>query len=356
MLALLAVAAALAVDGGSGQSAFEAAISLEGRGQYAEAAAALEKLARELPNDAFADDALFEAAQLFDERLSDPARARLLYDEVARRWPDGRLARRARTRADDLARGLTTGAAPLTEYEAILNGFAGRGKAESRTRMEALVRAHSDFAFADRAWFWLATQAVDDRRWDDAFTAIGEIERRFPSSDAAPRATKLRADLLLRTGHPFAAREIYRSLGGNATMRAAQQEGLKAVRRAIWRRAVSIAALVWLVGWCAWRIWRRRAAKTRGLPSEVAYLAGIAAIFCAAALTENGSIRGAVLMLAGGGVGVAWLAAGTPASRLATVFRLLAVVVSISAVAWLALQVNDLTDLIVETLSSGPER
>src|SRR3954465_2534688 len=88
------------------QQPFEAATALEAIGQFAPAADALEKLGHELPADSFAPDALYEAAVVAEERLSDPKRAHRLYEEVATRYPSSRLSRRARTRADFLARSL----------------------------------------------------------------------------------------------------------------------------------------------------------------------------------------------------------------------------------------------------------
>ena len=96
-----------------GQKEFEAATAREGKGDYAGAAEALEKLGHELPKSSYADDALFEAAVVAEEHLADPARAARLYEEVATRYPSSRLARRARTRADFLHSSLSTGEAPL---------------------------------------------------------------------------------------------------------------------------------------------------------------------------------------------------------------------------------------------------
>src|SRR5437879_7090697 len=145
------------------QQRFEAATALEAKGQFAAAAAALEKMAREAPADPFAADALYEAAVVAEERLSDPAHARALYDEVATRYPANRLSRRARTRADFLARSLTTGAGPLREYDDILAQASTRPRPESRQRMLDLLQRHPDFALADRALFWPGQQLAADR-------------------------------------------------------------------------------------------------------------------------------------------------------------------------------------------------
>ncbi|HEX9104819.1 MAG TPA: tetratricopeptide repeat protein, partial [Polyangia bacterium] len=122
------------------QQRFAAATALEARGQFADAADALERLGHEQPADSFAPDALFEAAVVAEERLADPKRARRLYEEVATKYPSSRLSRRARTRADFLARSLSTGEEPLRAYDDILAGAAARSRAESSARMVALLQ------------------------------------------------------------------------------------------------------------------------------------------------------------------------------------------------------------------------
>ena len=210
------------------QQRFAAATALEARGQFAAAAAALEQLGHELPADPFAPDALYEAAVVAEERLSDPARARALYEEVATKYPSSRLSRRARTRADFLARSLSTGEAPLREYDDILAGAVSRPRAESLARMQALLVRWPDFALADRALFWLGQRLAEERRWDEARARFAEIERRFPSSEWARRGMKARADISLSRGHPFVARALYHELAASSdpVARSAGNEGL----------------------------------------------------------------------------------------------------------------------------------
>src|SRR5438067_10405522 len=130
MRAAIVVAAVVACSGiahaDTAQERFAAATALEAKGDFAAAAAALERLGHDSPADSFAPDALFEAAVVAEERLSDPARARRLYEEVATKYASSRLSRRARTRADFLARSLTTGEEPLRVYDDILAGAASR--------------------------------------------------------------------------------------------------------------------------------------------------------------------------------------------------------------------------------------
>jgi outer membrane protein assembly factor BamD (BamD/ComL family) len=349
------------------QQRFAAATALEAKGQFADAAAALERLGHEQPNDSFAPDALFEAAVVAEERLSDPTRARRLYDEVATKYPSSRLSRRARTRADFLARSLTTGEEPLREYDDIIGGAANRPRADSRARMEALLKKWPAFALADRALFWLGQRLAEERRWNEAMARFSELEEHFPSSEWALRAKKSRADILLSRGHPFLARAIYRELiaHGDAVARSAGHEGLSDsvawIARAI---AVVVCVLYLLVfAWLQVRAVVPRA-RLRRVPLELLYYLPVAVLFVAAALTENRAFGLATSVIAVGGAGVVWLTSLGYAARLergpmtagARAGRIAAVTLAIFALVFLAVQVTGLTDIVIETFRSGPER
>ena len=106
------------------QQRFAAATALEAKGQFAAAADALEQLGHERPT-----------TRSRPTRSSRPPSSPRSGSPIRRaraastpRWPtqypSSRLSRRARTRADFLARSLTTGEAPLREYDDILAGAA----------------------------------------------------------------------------------------------------------------------------------------------------------------------------------------------------------------------------------------
>src|SRR4051812_25908376 len=93
-------------DGGArpaidARAAFDAAMDLVGRDDAA-AEAKLVALADADPEGEYADDALIEAAQLDEEKLGRPARARDLYAKLLERAPGSRLALRARARLEFL--------------------------------------------------------------------------------------------------------------------------------------------------------------------------------------------------------------------------------------------------------------
>jgi TolA-binding protein len=365
-----AVAVAVVIAGGAAlaettQSAFEAATALEAKGEYAAAAAALESLGHARPTDSFAADALYEAAVVAEERLADPARAQKLYAEVAAKYPSSRLSRRARTRAEFLAQSLSTGEEPLRQYDAILAAAASRPKAESIAKMSELLRAHPDFALADRATFWLAQRLSELHRDDEATARLRELEQRFPSSEWADRAKKARADILVAHGHPFVARAIYAELAQseNAITRSSGREGLADARSWMVRTVLVVLSIVYLVGFAALNL-RDARRRLRRVPLELYYYVPVAALFVAAALTENPAIGWATCGIAVGGALLVWLTSLSWGARLergpmslgARAGRALSVLVAVCALTFLVVQATGLTDVVVETFRTGPER
>ncbi len=374
-LAVVVVAAAIAAGGvarsetttPTTQQRFASATMLEAHGQFAEAAAALETLGHDSPTDSFAPDALFEAALVSEERLADPARARRLYTEVAAKYPSSRLARRAQMRADFLARSLSTGEAPLREYDDVLANAAARPRAESRARMEALLQKWPDFALADRALYWLGQRLAEEHHPNEAIARFTECERRFPSSEWAQRSKKSRADIQLSRGHWFVARAAYRELlaSHDAVSRSAGKEGLADSVTWMVRSNLVLASILYLLAfvWLQLRAVSPRA-RLAVMPVELLYYLPVAVLFVAAALTENRAIGVATSAIAVGGAVVVWLTSlgyaarldRGPMSPLARAGRIAAVTVAVVALMFLAVQATGLTDVVIETLRTGPER
>jgi hypothetical protein len=354
-------AAAAAQPPSSDQREFDSAIKRESAGDWSGAAAALERLGHDRPDSNFADDALFEAAVLSEERLSDPVAAARLYREVATKYPQSRLARRARTRADFLDASLRTGAQPLAEYQRILSEGA-RDPRGAVLAMEQLLASHPDFALADRALFWLGSRLVEAGRERDGVARYLELEQRFPASEWARRSMKARADLALRAGRTTEARGLYLTLSRSADpiARAGGVEGLRAVGTSRLRRALVVASLIYLALFLAFHlvVGRRRLWP---LPTELLYYLPVAGLFTAAGATENALIGWATGGMAAGGALVTWIvAAGTLArGHIGGVERLLRAIglaLAVLAVAFVAVQWSGLTDLVLETVRNGPER
>ncbi|MDB4967144.1 MAG: hypothetical protein JWN44_2833 [Myxococcales bacterium] len=349
------------------QQRFEAATALEAKGQFAAAADALVKLGHGSPDDSFAADALYEAAVVAEERLADPTRARTLYEEVATKYPSNRLSRRARTRADFLARSLTTGEEPLREYQDILAKASTRPRDESRQRMVDLLQRHPEFALADRALFWLGQRLAEERHWDEAQARFSELERRFPTSEWALRGKKSRGDVLLARWHPKAARALYRELieSSDPLARSAGTEGMADSVSWIVRAILVVVSLIYLAAFAFAQLRSvTPRARFRRVPLELWYYGPVAALFVAAAVTENRAVGWATTLIALGGAALVWMTSLSSASRLARgpipikarLGRAAAIFFAIGALGFLAVQATGLTDIVVETFRAGPER
>jgi outer membrane protein assembly factor BamD (BamD/ComL family) len=360
MLLLLLLAAPTPSPVASGQRAFDAAIKREAAGDYAGAAADLENLARQHPDDTFADDALFEAALLAEERLGDPAHAARLYGEVVKNYPQSRLARRARTRVEFYASGLRTGEAPLAEFQRLMSQGV-RDPVAAIADMEKLLAQHPDFVFADHALYWLGSRLVEQGRESEGVQRFLDLERRFPSSEWTLRAKKARADLLLKRGHGAEARRLYEELARSpdSIARAAGSEGLGAVETRLWRRWLVGVGLAWLALFLGFQLWAGRRRLLRA-PTELLYYLPVAALFTLAGVTENRAIGWATGGIAFGGAVITWIAgAATPERKVGgpeRLVRALALALAVLALAFIAIQWAGLTDLVMETMRAGPER
>src|SRR5688572_20562793 len=154
---------------------------LEAAGQHDEAARLYRAIADQAPQDRFADDALDRLARLSEEKLGDPAGALAAYERLLRDYPTSSLAIRARKRAELLRRGMgpdQKSAGALAEYNAVLNRFVERPRAESIARMEQLVAEHPDFPLAPEAVFWIGAMHQQDGRLDQALARFREVVTR----------------------------------------------------------------------------------------------------------------------------------------------------------------------------------
>jgi tetratricopeptide (TPR) repeat protein len=216
LLTALMPGAAIADEG----DAFYAAVALERAGKYAEAAAAHEAIAARAPDDPFADDALMEAARLYEEKLDQPRRAAETYERVARSYPDGRAAQRAERRARLLREGLGTGnqgEAALAAWNDILNRFPTRSRPESVARAEKLLAAHPDWVEAPRVLHWIGEQEQQLGQHERALATFAEVQERWPGGDWALRARRSQADVLTTLGRYHEAEAVYASLRGART-------------------------------------------------------------------------------------------------------------------------------------------
>lgn len=382
--AVLAFAILAALGGAAGASedergAFYAAANLARAGHPAEAAEELLALQARSPADPFADDALLEAAQLYEEKLGDPRRAAETYERLVEEYPSSRLAVRARRRAEELRAGMGPDgrdAAALAEWNDVLYGYARRPRAESIARVERLLREHPEFGGAARATYWLGSAYQQEGRDDDALRRFREVVTRWPESEWATRALKAEGDLLTRREDWAGARRAYQTLRGRGDPLAEQTaaEALAALGRARLRARAATA------GWAVLGLFAvfavattRRAAGSWGdagrllarPPVEAVYLVPVAGLFVIAALTEHQAIGRAVTTIAAGAVAVTWLSGAALEAARARAGRVslaratthaAAAGMAVLALCYVALFRHRLIDLVIETLRFGAER
>ncbi len=341
------------------RSAFENGTRLESQGRYSEAADALEHLGSAHLGQPYADDALFEAALIAEEHLGDPARAERLYSQLTVGFPQSRLLRRARNKAEALASALRTGSDLLRDFEAILRVGS---TPDAVTRMERLVSSHPEFALADRAIFWQGSTYAELGKEADAVAHFKLVEQRFPSSEWAGRAKKARADLALRHGRLSDAKKLYQELsraplgldrlGGN--------EGLTMVRTARFRQTFFWVALIYFVAFILVHARAYVKSRPRGLPTEVLFYLPIAALFVLSSLAADRQVAWAMALIAAGGGLIVCLVAGSfgarPVKWREAILRAGMTALAVTALFMIAVHLNGLTDLVLETFKSGPER
>lgn len=349
-----------------GQARFEAALALLRAGQERAAARALEDLARERPDDDVAPEALFEAAQIHDEQLGEPARARELYGELLRRYPQSRLYRRAQGREAELAAGLRTGAAPYTELQDILRRFR---EPDTAARLQRLLAAHPGFSMGDRARYLLGSALLDAGRPAEAEAALRDLLARHPGGEWAPRALQLLGQLALGRGDFREARARYAALGGygGPLWSAASAQGLELTARAERRAWLGRGAALYLALYLLALALRGRR-RLWPPPLEVLYLLPVGAfLVLAAALGGGGPLLQAILRITLGGAALTWLGgaaarvgAESPDPRRALPLRALlgAALRLLGALSlgYLVVYHGGLAEVVLETLRQGPER
>jgi tetratricopeptide (TPR) repeat protein len=357
---------------------FAASANLIAEDRFAEAAAGLEAIAREAPQHGLAPEALFAAAELYEERLAQPARALALYQELGRRYPDSRRALAASRRAAALAsqagndpRGLEA----QSRFLAIRQGFAERPEQDSIAQAEALLRDHPDWAGAPAVALWLA--GVDERagRHDSAMRRYLAASERFAEPEARFDALRGAGDVALRLRRYDDAERYYRMLDPRSDpgRRIAIDEALAAVVEArgrsrwLWATtAVSgagfLALTLFLLG--AARTVRAAARALWPPPGEVLYLVPVAVLLSAVSYTDYQGLGPAVTAVSSGGVVAAWLSgaslglrrrAGRPTVPIVAAHAL-AAGIAILALVYVAVYTTDLLDPVLETLRYGPER
>lgn len=327
---------------------------------------ALEALGAARPVTRWTDDAWRAAAQLA-ERSRDYARARRDLEQVIATSDDEHAVRRARTDIERLA-AIAGGAGEwgrvAAAHEELAQQIARPGDPVPALReLEALVRANPTYPRAAPAMLALA------RGWQlegDADRALGWLRHADAAATTASDRLRARADLVraqIRLGELAEAREAIDKLPDPSLAVQLRRSLARAELRRVIRWGV-MGVLVVVAAAAAFALarvagsWRRIPRLLIRPPTEVWYLAPIAALLAAVAQTGNPLVARAVLAIAIAGTIVAWISGrildGTRELRLRgmLVHATLAMVAVVGAV-YLAVDHDRMIDLLIETWRGG---
>lgn len=346
------------------------------QGQNQEARALLQTLIRDYPAAALTDDALFLAATLSQEKLSDPQQAKALYQALVRDFPDSRSALAAQRRLDTLEELMgpgEEGAAALAAYQDLLSRYPERGDTQSLAHAHKLLEQHSQWTGAYRIRLWIAESS---RRLGDLEAAAPLFEQVRESDAPAPirvQASLGAADVEILRGHFARATSLLNDLAAQSELSASEVQALEELRArtklgAARQRLVSgsyllLAAMLLLLLFIARRSaasWDAFWKELRRPPIEVVYMLPVALLFTGMAYTGHQEVGPAVAIISGGGVLVAWFAANAmraarPLSRHRALLCGSAATVATVSLCYLALHRSQLLDLLNTTLAFGPE-
>ncbi|MBK9030705.1 MAG: hypothetical protein IPL61_05095 [Myxococcales bacterium] len=358
-------------DDATDQAAFTAAAQRLAAGDAVGARAAFEALAAAAPTGRWADDALAEAAALA-EQAGDLTGARALWGRIVAEHADGRLARRAQARLDALvAAGGRDGRfdALAAEHERLVRAAgAAEDPHAALAALAAMLDEHLDYPrwFAAALWLGEAWGRIGER--DRAATWLARAAAAAPGPRERFRAELAQADLAAAAGDFARARRLIAALTppddaaaaarDELAVEVARRAGRRRLRLLAWGLLVALAVAAAVVLRVHRRSWR---AAARGLwppPVEVAYLAPVALGLALVAETGNPMAARAVEHILLGAVTLAWTAGAVTRAwaRPGVVVRIgfaLAVLAAVAAVVWLAVDDDQLLDLLLETWRSG---
>jgi len=343
-----------------------------------ETAQRLERTARRYPENRQAADALYTAATLREERLSQPGLALALYQELVARYPDHRTARAAERRMATLSRLLGPagdGAAAHAVFEDLRERSSGRPDAAVVRDAEQLLAAHPHWAGAYDVGMWLGEMELRQGHYgaahgrfraaaERASTARDRMSALLGAAEAATRSGAFDAADALLAAIALDDDPASRSIVSEARSEVASaRRRARAARWAAWTLAAALLALALLLLLAA-----RGARPALSLlwppPLEALYLAPVAAVLFAIATTGYQGLATAVGWVSAGGVAIAWLSgAGLEQRRRATqgyrrwvAVHIVVVMVAVLALTVVAVWHAGLIEPILETLAHGPDR
>jgi len=309
-------------------------------------------------------DALFAAGRACEDTLHDPGRALRIYDRLLVVAPRSNIAIAAERRGAQLRAQL----GPRGEHAAIAAELATLvANADRRTDVEATARRLAEAAWpgAPDAALWLAEWMRERKRFAEATAAYETVLARWPGSKQAATAQRGRVGVAIDAKQWARALALAEALPALSTIDALERDDLiaAAVRGRRKDRAYVAAwialAVIGLGLATSLTLAIRRARRRPRIPTELIYLAPIAAVFVAISFTAHRAIAPAVLVISLGGVVLATLSGATldlvPRSRVRLASHAVACVVAVVALVYVAMMREGLFDMLVETVRFGPD-
>jgi hypothetical protein len=313
-------------------------------------------------------DVLFAAGRACEDRLHDPARAFAIYERIVRELPDAGLSIAAGRRLEQLA-GVRDHAREAAELATLTAEADALPRDEVARRAEALVAASWPGA-ADAA-LWFADWSCRTQQFAPAQQRYATIATRWPGSDQARLARRNAASCAIDAQDWPLAKQLASALPhGEDADRAIREDLLGAADRGAFRArlytlswlglAVAFVLLLGSLGDAMLRGGLRRPALRP--PVEVVFLAPVAAVVAAAALTAHRAAAPAVMWISIGGLALAWLSGAAldllrgrqRSVRARAAAHVLVVVLGVVAVGYIAVTRDGLIDSLAETVKFGP--
>lgn len=346
------------------------------KGADAKAVELLQTLSEQFPESGYADDSLFLAGQLLEEKLGNPVQARILYRKLIEVYPESRASLAASRRVKALAESLgadNSGVTALVRFRSILREFPSRSLAESEALAEELLLDFPDWPGSYQVQLWLASAARSKGDLDAAQSYYDKVQAGQAPSAAQVQAGFGAVEVLIIRGQHSAAESTLDTLRARAGLSQGEIESIRELREKLGtsrtRSRLLMASLItffaMLIGFVLLLrrhldSWQQVARALGSPPSEVLYLLPISLLFVAMALTGHEEIGPAVSIICGGGLVVSWLAGRTMASMVplrpakAALCAVLATCATIS-LCYYALYRSQLLDLVATTVQFGPE-
>ena len=183
-----------------------------------EAIALLEKLIKSLEESgetsgsSLIDDALMQIGSIAQYKMGQYEKAQKAYEELVKRFPNSRNARRASKRLEQLQRDRVSGDEPLRIYETILHEFPRLGEKKALEMALDLYKRYPDFIRRSQLLIWIGDAYERASEFDTALKYYGEIVTSDPKSQWAYFATEKIGNTYLEKRQFDNAIDAYRKL------------------------------------------------------------------------------------------------------------------------------------------------